>query len=108
MRIKPAGTTSTIDPRLIEGLCWAKLESEINSIRDQISWLSADDHFVVIDSDSNRATKALAKGPRVGLVQHENKLLQAALLSKSNEPLKGLELFAGEQMPTFDISKPLF
>jgi len=80
----------TIPALQIEGLCWAKPASEIASEDQKQSWLSKEDHFVIVESYEETTVVG-----QVGLHLHERQLDEQEVLYRSYEPLKGMELFAG-------------
>jgi hypothetical protein len=79
----------TIPAHNLEGMCWAKLESELTSEEQKRIWLSKEDHFVIVESN----TKLVIKG--IGLRLHEEELQRQETLQERNGVLRGLELFAG-------------
>lgn len=80
----------TIEANQIEGICYAKLESDFSSEDERVNWLSQEDHFVV-----DCYAKPSDEINRLGLINHELQLKHNNDLLGLNGPLRGLELFAG-------------
>ena len=83
--LTPITKVFTIPSKRLEGICWAKSYHSMSE-DGHLAWCSLPDHYVVHGVDLKES---------LGFQLHHDFLSSEKRFLQSNEPLRGLELFAG-------------